>query len=83
MSGALDDVLAERERQNDLWGQQDHEPHVWLAILVEEVGEVGKEIADGLAGSEWRPDAFRAELVQATAVGLAALESFDRGLWKS
>jgi hypothetical protein len=43
----------------------------------------GKEIADGLAGSEWRPDAFRAELVQATAVGLAALESFDRGLWKS
>jgi len=80
---ALDDVLAERKRQDERWGQQDHEPHVWLAILAEEVGEVAKEIADGLAGAEWRPRDYRTELVQATAVGLAALEAFDRGLWSA
>ena len=80
---ALDDVLAERKRQDDKWGQQDHEPHVWLAILAEEVGEVAKEIADGLVlGGNWDWKDYRAELVQATAVGLAALEAYDRGLWR-
>lgn len=80
---ALDDVLAERVKQDEKWGKQDHEPAVWLAILMEEVGEVAKEIADGLAGGKWRERDYREELVQATAVGLAALEAFDRGEWRA
>lgn len=75
---ALDDVLAERKRQDERWGQQDHEPHVWLAILVEEVGEVAETVADKLAGGTWRRDEYRGEMVQAAAVALAALECFDR-----
>lgn len=78
---ALDDVLAERVAQDKRWGQQDHPPHAWLAILTEEVGEVAKEVADATAGGEWRPVEYRTEMVQAAAVALAAVESFDRGLW--
>ncbi len=33
------DVAVERERQNIVWGPQHHDPSVWLAILMEEVGE--------------------------------------------
>lgn len=79
----LAEIEAERARQDEKWGQQNHEPHIWLAILTEEVGEVAKEIADGLClGGDWDWQNYRTELVQATAVGVAALEAFDRGLWR-
>lgn len=41
---SLDDVLAERLRQNAKWGPQHHDPIVWLAILAEEVGEAAREL---------------------------------------
>jgi NTP pyrophosphatase (non-canonical NTP hydrolase) len=73
------DVAAERVRQNGLWGRQDHAPKKWLAILVEEVGEVAAEIITdaaiiGAAGG----DRFREELVHVAAVAAAAIESYDR-----
>ena len=30
---ALGDVLAERERQDAKWGEQNHDPFTWLTIL--------------------------------------------------
>lgn len=33
------EVLTERERQDAKWGEQNHEPVVWSAILSEECGE--------------------------------------------
>ena len=35
----LREVWRERERQDDKWGPQHHDPTVWLAILGEEFGE--------------------------------------------
>jgi hypothetical protein len=36
----LEDIWAERERQNQKWGIQRHEMGTWLSILGEEYGEV-------------------------------------------
>lgn len=37
-------VSNERLRQKDKWGDQHHDPVVWLAILAEEVGEAARTI---------------------------------------
>ena len=38
----LDEIGWERLRQNRKWGAQTHDPEVWLAILMEEVGEAAQ-----------------------------------------
>jgi hypothetical protein len=87
---AFNSILRERERQEAKWGRQDHDPMTWLAILGEEYGELC-EAALALQRPELhRPDGeleasvhelrarVRYELVQVTAVGLAAIEAMDR-----
>ncbi len=39
-------VLDERNRQDQLWGEQNHDPFTYLAILGEEVGEANKAALD-------------------------------------
>lgn len=39
----LKEVKSERFRQNKKWGEQNHKPIEWIAILGEEFGEVSKE----------------------------------------
>lgn len=76
----LEEVLIERERQDNLWGQQDHDPFKWTTILLEEVGEVAKaalEASDSKYGSNTLDD-YRAELIQVAAVAVSAIESLDR-----
>lgn len=40
------DVLAERRRQDAKFGEQNHPPQDWLAILAEEVGEFSRAHMD-------------------------------------
>lgn len=68
----LVEVFRERERQDDLWGQQDHDESVWMTILMEEVGEAAK------ACFENDTDNYREELVQVAEVAVAMVEAFDR-----
>ena len=35
-------ILEERQKQDEKWGEQNHNIYKWLAILGEEVGEVNK-----------------------------------------
>lgn len=75
-------VDAERERQDKMWGRQDHNPAIWLAILVEEVGEV----AAAIIGMTWeaekqRPANIEKELIQVVAVVVATIESGLRNKW--
>ena len=82
MNIALADVQREREQQDQKWGEQHHAPAVWLAILVEEVGEVAKVVAETTAGDDTmaqRWPAYREELVQVAAVAVAAIEALDAG----
>jgi len=65
-------VVDERKRQDDKWGEQNHNPERWLAILGEEVGEACKAVLEGDA------EGYRKELVQVAAVAVAAVENLDR-----
>lgn len=78
MEAILDAVKQERERQDRLWGEQNHGVMVWLGILAEEFGEVAKE-ANEIHFNDRHPFDYRNELIQTAAVCIAAIESLDRG----
>ena len=71
-SVVLAEALFERTRQDELWGEQNHSPEVWCAILMEEVGEAAHAVL------ERGGDNYREELVQVAAVAVAMVESYDR-----
>lgn len=71
-STALSNILYERKLQDAKWGEQNHHPEKWIVILLEELGEASKALLEQQAVK------YRDELVHATAVGLAAIEAFDR-----
>ena len=70
-------VFDERERQDEEWGEQNHDPILWTAILIEEVGEFAKAAIHKKFGG---PDADNvlAEAVQCAAVSLAIIECLLR-----
>lgn len=68
----LDQILAERKRQDSKWGDQRKlSAETWLRILGEEFGEACK------AANDRAPRNYRKELVQIAAVAVAAIESHD------
>ena len=76
----IDAIKGERVKQDKKWGQQDHEPEVWLAILTEEVGELATAMLKRrFVEYEHRDSAdIRAEAVQVAAVAVALIECLDR-----
>lgn len=79
---ALASVLEERIRQDERWGEQNHNPYIYLAILVEEVGEMAQAaLQTQYGGKHGGLDHLREEAVQTAAVALAIVECLDRGLW--
>jgi len=85
---AIQDVLAERSRQDEKWGEQNHHPMVWMGILGEEFGELCQAVnettfdngpAEKVKGGY---DNMRAEAIQVAAVAVAFVEMLDRN-WKS
>ncbi|OLV19409.1 hypothetical protein [Deinococcus marmoris] len=86
-AGVLAEILAERQRQNAKWGQQDHDPSTWLMVLAEEVGEANQAVFETLFPTYDKRAAqrgprtlaeYRQELIQVAAVAVAAIESLDR-----
>jgi NTP pyrophosphatase (non-canonical NTP hydrolase) len=72
MQEVLGEVAAERERQDGLWGEQNHIPVEYYTILVEEIGEVARALCEGdVLG-------YRKELIHSSAVAVAMIEAFDR-----
>ncbi|GKV55997.1 hypothetical protein NCCP2222_19440 [Sporosarcina sp. NCCP-2222] len=70
-----DDVLQERMQQNEKWGLQRYDYGYWLAILVEEVGEVAQAIQQGsVASKETDADDLYTELIHVAAVASAIAE---------
>ena len=69
----LENVLAERERQDSIWGdQRDNADDTWALIALEELGEVAKDINDTKLGSAYT------EIIQVAAVMVAWAESLRR-----
>lgn len=68
----LRQIVAERERQDSIWGEQNHNLPFWNCILVEEIGEVARStLAGNIQG-------VRQELIQCAAVAVAMIEYIDR-----
>jgi len=62
LRGIVADIEREMQRQEKKFGVQNHDDLYWLAILMEEVGEVAK------ARLEENQDQMRIELIQCAAV---------------
>jgi NTP pyrophosphatase (non-canonical NTP hydrolase) len=68
-------VFEERLRQNDLYGHQRHHLGAWLAILVEEVGEVAEAMQKGMVSQkDTDSDDLYTELIHVAAVASAIAE---------
>lgn len=77
MENILNEIKAERQRQDAKWGEQNHHPFVWLAILGEEVGEVNKAALEhSFSGKSL--DEYREELIQVASVAVAMVECLDK-----
>lgn len=73
----IDEIATERQRQDDKWGEQNHDNYRWLTILAEEVGELSRAIIDNEFGGR-AAGTERTELIQVVAVGIQWLECMDR-----
>jgi NTP pyrophosphatase (non-canonical NTP hydrolase) len=80
MNQALQDILAERARQDAKWGKQNHDPFTYLAVLTEEVGELAQAALHTRFGGP-KATGLREEAIHTAAVALAIVECLDRGLW--
>ena len=70
-------IKAERQRQDEKWGVQNHDNKTWLTILMEEVGEAAQET---LRDDPELVMLLVEEIVQVAAVAEAWLESIARNL---
>lgn len=82
MEGILNEIVNERRRQDEKFGEQKHHPFVWVSILGEEFGEVSRAAIEanflGYKNSgNWSN--YRAELIQVAAVAVAMIEAYDKG----
>ena len=71
----LNQVDNERLKQDAMWGKQRHDRGTWLAILMEEVGEVAQAMQEGFTHhKESDADNLYTELIQVAAVAVAIAE---------
>jgi len=73
----LGSVTDELNRQDDKWGEQNHSPADWLAILGEEVGEANQAYLNARFGGDTY-DNMVEELVQVAAVAIQFVLSVRR-----
>ncbi len=74
------EILHERIKQDEKFGNQKHHPFAWLAILGEEVGEANKaalETEFDYKGSDKDFSGYRKELIQVAAVAVAMIQNID------
>jgi len=81
MTKALEAILAERRRQDEKWGEQNHDPFTYAAVLMEEVGEFAQAALQARFGGP-AAERLRDEAVHTAAVALAIVECLDRGKWR-
>lgn len=78
---ALDLVMAERQRQDSLWGDQSgNHPFEWISILGEEYGELCEAINEtffknGTHPERGGPEKIIKEATQVAAVAVAIIET--------
>ena len=75
---ALNAVRAETYNQDEKWGaDRDHDPEIWMTILMEEVGELAQACLKAKYEGEYIILAQN-EAVQVAAVAVQIIEYFER-----
>ena len=78
-------VARERVRQDTKFGEQNHMNEVWLTILMEEIGEISKEVLNiNIVNSEFidtHIENLDTEMIQAIAVLIAWYQSRKREIY--
>jgi NTP pyrophosphatase (non-canonical NTP hydrolase) len=80
MTDIYDEIRAERTRQDAKFGPQSHSPLEWLPILVEEVGEVSREVCENHHSWYYGKrdhENYRNELIHVAAVCVHMIECID------
>ena len=81
MNNIFKEIEKERFKQDQKWGEQNHCPVEWCAILSEEVGEVNKAaLEDYFSHGKIDLENYREELIQVAAVAVAMIQCLDRNV---
>ena len=81
MRGAIyQEITNERERQDEKWGEQNHDDYRWMNILVEEIGEAAQAVLHNEFGGR-AAGTLKDELIQVAAVAVQWLECLERREW--
>ena len=81
-AAAVSDIVAERRRQDAKWGEQNHDPFTYLAVLTEEVGELAQAALQcKFGGPHGNRGEMYKEAVQVAAVAMAIVECLIRDKW--
>lgn len=80
--GILNNIIQERRKQIEKWGDVYHSPIEYIALLAEELGEASRHAHELHWNGKFydvdadeKMDLFRAELIQVAALAYAAIES--------
>lgn len=79
-------IKNERDRQDKLWGEQNHQPPIWIGILGEEYGEfcqaVNETVFDN-GSDKGGYENMKTEAIHVAAVAIGFLECLERNkkLW--
>ena len=72
------EIQAEVNRAKTLHENKDYAPTDWIAVLIEEVGEIGREINNSKESGDPLNRNYRTELIQVAAVAIRAVQDYDR-----
>ncbi len=75
------EITTERMRQDNKWGEQNHDPFLYLTVAGEEHGEAC-EAALELRFGDGTQEHLEQELIEEAACCIAAVECLRRGKWK-
>ena len=72
------EIAQECNRQDEKWGaNRNHDPFIWFAILVEEVGELAKATLQNYFDGSERKN-LREEAIHVAAVAIQIIDYLDR-----
>ena len=76
---AINEIIAERNRQDEKWGEQNHHPLMWFSIIGEEYGEMCHAYNEFTFDEQYAHlEDMQKEAIQIAACCVAMIECIQR-----
>jgi len=76
---AINEIIAERARQDEKWGEQNHHPLMWFSIIGEEYGEMCHAYNEFTFDDDFNHlEDMQKEAIQIAACCVAMIECIQR-----